>query len=156
MSETMDVYLKEYSSDDAIKKYSSNTAGYGISYLLENDYADVYVTALNRFLKTKPDTPLRVLEIGCSAGMNVISLLGLLERKGRKGELAVGTDFSERLIEAANAEAKNSLSKDQQKKIRFAVARNETLATDLAKGMHVSREKLAGSFHIIVGVNTFR
>ncbi len=152
----MDVYLKEYTSDDAIRKYSSNTAGYGISYLLENDYADVYVTALDRFLKTKPETPLRVLEFGCGAGMNVITLLSLLERKGRKVELAVGTDFSDRLIDAANGEAKKSLSKDQQKKIRFAVARNETLAADLAKEMRVSREKLLGSFHIIVGVNTFR
>src|SRR5215813_12015709 len=98
----IDVYLQEYSSEDAIRKYTSKTAGYGISYLLANDYADVYLDAVNR-LKTDRRKPLRLLEFGCGAGMNIISLLKLLEAKGRPVELAIGTDFSERLISAGNS-----------------------------------------------------
>ena len=59
----MDVYLNEYSSDDAIRKYTSRTAGYGISYLLENDYAEVYLTAIDQYLKVPAKTPLKLLEL---------------------------------------------------------------------------------------------
>src|SRR5262245_33839791 len=150
------VFLEEYSSDDAIRKYTFNTAGYGINYLLDNDYADVYLAAINQFLKTAPGSPLRILEFGCGGGMNVIKLLGLLERKGIAVEFAVGTDFSERLIAAANSEAKALLPKNQENKVQFAVARNEALASDLARAMNTSIDSVKKSFHIILGVNTFR
>jgi len=153
---SMDVYLEEYSSLDAVRKYTSSTAGYGIDYLLENDYANVYLTAINQFLKVAEGTPLRVLEFGCGGGMNIIRLLTLLQRKGKKVEHAIGADFSETLIEAARAEAKTLLSEGNQKKIRFVVARNEALVKDLAAGMNVSEKKLENSFHLILGVNTFR
>jgi SAM-dependent methyltransferase len=152
----MDVYLDEYSSDDAIRKYTSRTAGYGISYLLENDYAEVYLTALDQFLKVPAYTPLKLLEFGCGGGMNIITLLSLLERKGRSVELAYGTDFSEGLINAANVESKTLLTPEQQKKMHFAVARNEELISDLAGGLHLSGVELQNSFHVILGVNTFR
>jgi SAM-dependent methyltransferase len=153
---TTDVYLEEYSSDDAIRKYTSNTAGYGIQYLLENDYANIYLAAIDQLLKTRGAAPLRLLEFGCGAGMNIITLVRLLERKGIAVERAVGTDFSQRLIDAATAEAKTLLPKKQQNKIQFAVARNETLASDLAKAMNTSSDKLTKSFDVILGVNTFR
>ncbi len=152
----MNVYLKEYSSDDAIRKYTSQTAGYGIGYLLENDYADVYLTAIDQFLKSPANTPLKLLEFGCGGGMNIITLLSLLERKGRRVELAYGTDFSEALISAANVESKTLLTPDQQKKMHFAVARNEELISDLAGARHLSEGELKNSFHVILGVNTFR
>src|SRR5215510_5028949 len=150
------VFLEEYSSDDAIRKYTFNTAGYGINYLLDNDYADVYLAAINHFLTTAPGSRLRILEFGCGGGMNIIKLLALLGRKGIAVDFAVGTDFSERLIAAANSEAKSLLPKNQQKKVRFAVARNETLASDLAGAMKTSIDNVRESFHIILGVNTFR
>src|SRR6187399_1938725 len=115
----MDVYLQEYTADDAITRYTSRTAGHGISYLLEHDYAEVYLSAIDRFLELPRTTPLRLLEFGCGGGMNIITLLSLLERNGRKVELAVGTDFSDRLISAANNESKMLLSPEQQQKTHF-------------------------------------
>jgi SAM-dependent methyltransferase len=150
----MDVYLQEYSADDAIARYTSRTAGHGISYLLEHDYAEIYLTAIDQYLGLPPNEPLRLLEFGCGGGMNLITLLSLLERKGRKVELAVGTDFSERLISAANLESKTLLTPEQQKKTHFAVARNETIAADLQNGLQLPDAQR--SFHVILGVNTFR
>ena len=34
-------FLDEYVSDDAVRKYTTETAGYGISYLLEHEYARI-------------------------------------------------------------------------------------------------------------------
>src|SRR4051794_40501461 len=127
----MDVYLQEYSADDAIARYTSRTAGHGISYLLEHDYAKVYLSAINQFLETPTDRPLRLLEFGCGGGMNIITLLSLLERRGKNVEIAIGTDFSEKLISAANSESKTLLAAAQQEKLHFVVARNETLIADL-------------------------
>jgi len=36
-----DVFFREYTSEDAIRKYTRATAGYGISHLLENEYRAV-------------------------------------------------------------------------------------------------------------------
>ncbi|MDQ6758462.1 MAG: class I SAM-dependent methyltransferase [Acidobacteriota bacterium] len=152
----MDVYLKEYSADDAITRYTSRTAGHGISYLLENDYAQVYVTAIDQFLKVARDKPLRLLEFGCGGGMNIIALVSLLERRGRKVEQAVGTDFSAKLISAANSESKMLLTPEQQAKTHFAVARNEAIVADLAAAFNGSQEQLGSNFDVILGVNTFR
>jgi SAM-dependent methyltransferase len=152
----MDVYLQEYSADDAITRYTSRTAGHGISYLLENDYAEVYLSAINQFLKNAPEGPLRLLEFGCGGGMNIITLLSLLERGGGSVELAIGTDFSEKLILAAKEESRNLLSVTQQEKIHFAVARNETIAADLRRALNGSAVELENSFHVLLGVNTFR
>lgn len=152
----MDVYLQEYSADDAITRYTSRTAGHGISYLLENDYAEVYLSAISQFLKSPPERPLRLLEFGCGGGMNIITLLSLLERRGRSVKLAIGTDFSESLISAANSESKTLLNAEQQNKIHFAVARNETIVSDLQQVLHLSDTELKNSFHVVLGVNTFR
>jgi SAM-dependent methyltransferase len=152
----MDVYLQEYSSDDAIRRYTSKTAGHGISYLLENDYADIYLTALNQFLGRPANSPLRLLEFGCGGGMNILTLFSLLERKGVSVEEVIGTDFSEKLVTAANAESDVFLTAEQRKKIHFAVARNEELISDLARALGRPRSNLLNSFHVILGVNTFR
>jgi hypothetical protein len=37
----VDVHLQKYSYDDAIRKYTSETAGYGTGYLLEHDYEEL-------------------------------------------------------------------------------------------------------------------
>lgn len=53
-TDSTDTFLSEYTSQDAIVKYTRATAGFGISYLLENDYKAVYDEALevlhDRFL----------------------------------------------------------------------------------------------------------
>ena len=152
----MNVYLQEYSADEAVARYTSRTAGIGISYLLANDYAKVYLSALRDSIQIPLEKPLRLLEFGCGGGMNILTLLTLLQRTGRKVELAIGTDFSQKLILAAQDESKSLLSPALQEKMHFAVARNEALAADLRRALNGCAGELENSFHLILGVNTFR
>src|SRR4029077_19002480 len=125
-------FLEEYGSEDAVRKYTTGTAGFGINYLLRHDYAKVYLTVVDSFLQTLPARPLRLLEFGCGGGMNIISLVSLLEEKGVPVECAYGTDFSPTLVQSAAKEAKAWLPPDIAKKLSFYVGRNETLVEDLA------------------------
>ena len=149
-------FLEEYGSEDAVRKYTTGTAGYGINYLLRNDYARVYLQAVNSYLRAAPSHPLRLLEFGCGGGMNIINLVSSLEQKGIRIERAYGTDFSERLVESAVQEAKAFLPADLVKKVSFHVARNEQLSEDLVAASNTPAPDLLGSFDLIVGVNTFR
>jgi SAM-dependent methyltransferase len=149
-------FLEEYGSRDAVRKYSKNTAGYGINYLLRNDYARVYLEAVDSYLRTTPARPLRLLEFGCGAGMNIISLVSLLEGEGIAVESAYGTDFSPTLVQSATEDAKASLRPDLAAKLSFYVGRNEKLVEDLATARGKSAKDLAGYFDLILGVNTFR
>jgi len=149
-------FLEEYGSDEAIHKYSTGTAGYGISYLLDKDYAEVYLRVVDSRLRTWPHRPLRLLEFGCGGGMNIIHLVSLLERRGVQVECAQGTDFSPRLVHAAKQEAKVFLSARVARKLNFYVARNERLLEDLAAARGTPIEDLVSSVDLIVGVNTFR
>jgi len=152
-----DVFLEEYSTADAVRKYIRRTAGSGIEYLLDHDYADIYLDVItNYILDTAKCTGLRLLEFGCGGGMNIIHLLSLLERKGIPVAHAYGTDFSKMLIEAANREADEHLSSELRSKLHFAVARNESLIDDMASQLGVGKDKLNGSFHLILGINTVR
>ncbi len=148
-------FLDEYVSDDAVRKYTTETAGYGISYLLEHEYARIYLEAIDRYLRTSPQRPLRLLEFGCGGGMNITRLVSLLEGKGIPVERAYGTDFSPRLVEAAEMESKNLLSPKLAGKLSFYVARNEQLLQNLATEIGDAKD-LVGSFDLIIGVNTFR
>lgn len=151
-----DKFVAEYTSDDAVRKYTTETAGYGISYLLQHDYAQVYLDAVNSYLRTLPARPLRLLEYGCGGGMNIIQLTSRLERHGLPVECAYGTDFSTRLVEAAEREVKNLLQPGLAKKLSFYTARNERLIDDLAAASGAKVQDLIGAFDLIVGVNTFR
>lgn len=151
-----DKFLDEYGSEDAVRKYTTGTAGFGINYLLSHDYASVYLDTVNSYLRTSPQRPLRLLEFGCGGGMNIIGLVSLLEQRGIPVECAYGTDFSSRLVESAVQEAKGCLTPDLAGKLTFHVARNEHLAGDLAAASGGPVEDLAGFFDLIVGVNTFR
>jgi 2-polyprenyl-3-methyl-5-hydroxy-6-metoxy-1,4-benzoquinol methylase len=152
-----ELFLEEYSAEAAIRKYTKETAGEGISYLLENDYGKVYLDALeNSIPRSALKDGVRLIEFGCGGGMNLVHLVSTMERKGIPLQCAYGTDFSEKLIEAANQEAKTYLSPKQNEKIQFCMARNENLADDLAKGIGAPKSDLIGSFHLILGVNTFR
>jgi SAM-dependent methyltransferase len=149
-------FFEEYVSEDAVCKYTTNTAGFGINYLLRHDYANVYLSAVNSYLRTSPQRPLRLLEFGCGGGMNIIALVSLLQHEGIPVECAYGTDFSPRLVESAKQEAKAGLPPGLAKKLIFHVARNEKLTEDLASACRKPIEELAGFFDLIVGVNTFR
>jgi hypothetical protein len=152
-----ELFLREYSAEEAIRKYTKETAGQGISYLLENDYGKIYLDALeNSIPRSAAKEGVRLIEFGCGGGMNLVHLVSMMERRGIALNCAYGTDFSEKLIEAANQEAKTYLSPKQNEKIRFCVGRNENLAEDLAKGIGTPKSALLGSFHLILGVNTFR
>ncbi len=150
-------FLKEYSADAAIRKYTKETAGSGISYLLDNDYGKIYLDALENLIpKSALRDGVRLIEFGCGGGMNLVHLASTLEGKGIPLQTAYGTDFSEVLIQAANQEANKYLSPKQKEKVRFFPARNENLADDLAKGLSAPKNSLLGTFHLIIGVNTFR
>jgi SAM-dependent methyltransferase len=148
-------FLDEYVSDDAVRKYTTETAGYGITYLLRNDYARIYLNVVDSYLRTSTARPLRLLEFGCGGGMNITRLVSLLEEKGVPVECAYGTDFSPRLVQAAGEEAKAFLPPNLAGKLSFYVARNEQLKQDLVAGLG-GREDRVGTFDLIIGVNTSR
>lgn len=150
-------FLEEYSSQDSIRRYTKKTAGDGISYLLDHDYKDVYLDAIeNHIPKSRSQKGLRLWEFGCGAGMNLLHLVSALERRGIPVDCAIGTDFSEALIEAGKREAKAYLSPQQIKKVRFCVASHQDLVEQTARGLGVSENSLLGSFDVMLGVNTMR
>jgi SAM-dependent methyltransferase len=151
-----DVFFKEYTSHDAILKYTRGTAGYGISHLLDTDYKSVYMDALALLPPQVRERGIRMLEFGCGAGMNLVHLVSLLSRDGVKITRAVGTDFSPVLIDAAKKEAANYLRDQDRGKIEFYVAKNETLVRDLSSILAISPADLRGSFDFVLGVNTVR
>jgi SAM-dependent methyltransferase len=151
-----DVFFREYTSEDAIRKYTRATAGFGISHLLENDYKNIYLDALSRLPAQLRKGPLNVLEFGCGAGMNLVNLAAFLGREGVAIKRAIGTDFSPVLIDAAKREAHNYLRNEDAAKLEFYVAKNETLIEDLSTVLPSEASSLRGSFHFLLGVNTIR
>ena len=151
-----DAFFQEYTSQDAILKYSRTTAGFGISYLLDHDYKAIYLEALGQLPPEVRRRGIRMLEFGCGAGMNLLHLVSVLRREGIQVERAVGTDFSPVLIEAAQREGKDCLREEEQRNIGFYVAKNETLMDDLSSALGTRRSELENSFDFILGVNTIR
>ena len=150
-------FLKEYSAEENIRRYMKKTAGHGISYLLEHDYGDIYLEVVEKYIpKAKTGKGLRVLEFGCGAGMNLLHLVSVLERRGIAVDFACGTDFSEALIESAKVEAQETLKPQLVDKVRFCVAGNDSLLRDMTTELGSSRGSLLGSFDLIFGVNTVR
>lgn len=150
-----ETFLDEYVSEDAVRKYTTETAGYGITYLLRSQYAQIYLDAVDSYLRASTTRPLRLLEFGCGGGMNITRLTSLLEAKGLAVDYAYGTDFSPRLVQAASEEAKVFLPRHLSKKVSFYVARNERLIEDLAAGLGKNEDGIE-PLDLIVGVNTFR
>jgi SAM-dependent methyltransferase len=153
----VDVFLDVYSRDDVIAKYLSETAGAGIAHALTHVYTRVYLNAVNALVAQRPrEHKFRILEYGCGGGMNLLKLIELLRQQRADIGTGVGADFSPRMIEAARQEATLHLPPELHEKICFAVASNETLAPDLAKGLGCDVEEIESSFDVVVGVNTFR
>src|SRR5262249_41789537 len=99
---------------------------------------------------------LSLIEFGCGAGMNLIHVAAMAEKMGLPIERAIGADFSDRLIDAARADAARVLSPATMKKMQFVRARNENLSEDIATALGVPAASLLGTFHFVFGVNTFR
>lgn len=156
VTKMIDSFADEYNSKDAILKYSRRSAGYGINYLLQNDYANIYLKVIkSKDFPLKP-SGLKLLEFGCGAGMNLITLINILKDQGITIEKAYGTDFSPVLIESAKREAKEALLPEDLKRISFFVARNEALIDDISKASGEKVTDLTETFDLILGVNTFR
>jgi SAM-dependent methyltransferase len=159
MEETVmetDAFFREYTSQDAILKYTKATAGVGISYLLDHDYKVVYLEALRHLPQQTRQEGIRILEFGCGGGMNLLHLLSVLGGEGIRVEQAIGTDFSPVLIDAARREAKNYLGDEELRKVEFQVAKNETLTDELSAALGKAKSELTNSFHFVLGVNTIR
>jgi SAM-dependent methyltransferase len=150
-------FLEEYNSQESILKYTRNTAGHGISYLLDHDYGNIYNDCIERYIpKSRLKAGIRLWEFGCGGGMNLLHLVSVLERRGIPVDLACGTDFSETLIAAARNEATSYINANQARSVRFTVARNEDLIEEGAKGLGSGKGELVGSFDLVFGVNTIR
>lgn len=150
-------FLEEYNSEESIRKYSRQTAGAGISYLLDHEYGRIYLESIERYVpKSRLKTGIRLWEFGCGAGMNLLHLISVLEPRGIKLDFACGTDFSETLIGAAQSEANTYFAPNQLNRVRFAVARNEDLIEEGARGLGLRKDGLLGSFDLVFGVNTIR
>jgi SAM-dependent methyltransferase len=151
-----DAFFREYTSPDAILKYTRATAGAGISWLLDGDYKDVYFQALELLPADMKRGPLRMLEFGCGGGMNLLHLVSVLSRDGFNVASAIGTDFSPVLIQAANKEAQSYLTPWERSRVQFCVAKNEKLLEDLSEGLGQELSKLENSFQFVLGINTIR
>jgi len=152
-----DVFLDEYSRDDVIAKYLSDTAGTGIAHALTYVYAPIYRKVVKAIVAQRPrGQAFRVLEYGCGGGMNLVKLVDIFREERAEIDRAIGADFSPRMVEAARRDAAQRLTPQLQQKIAFAVAANETLIRDLATDLGVGDREITGSFDVIVGVNTFR
>jgi SAM-dependent methyltransferase len=151
-----DPFFREYTSHDAILKYTRATAGFGISYLLDHDYKTVYVDAIKHLPQQVRQNGVRMLEFGCGGGMNLLHLVSVLSRDGFNVASAIGTDFSPVLIQAANKEAQSYLTAQERSRVQFCVAKNETLLEELSVGLGQESPELENSFHFIIGVNTIR
>jgi SAM-dependent methyltransferase len=155
-TDSSDTFFREYTSQDAIVKYTRATAGFGISYLLDHDYKAVYAQALALLPQEIRQRGISMLEFGCGGGMNLLHLVSVLDRDLVRVEKAIGTDFSPVLTEAAKREAKNYLQEEKRRRVEFYVAKNESLIHDLSVATGTERSKLNNSVHFIVGVNTVR
>jgi SAM-dependent methyltransferase len=151
-----DAFLRQYTAQDEILKYSKATAGCGISYLLDHDYNAVYLEALAHLPQQIREGGIRILEFGCGGGMNLLHLISVLNSKGIQVAGAFGTDFSPVMIETARREAKNYLREQDLQRLEFYVAKNESLISDLSASAGIERSSLRNSFHFILGVNTVR
>jgi SAM-dependent methyltransferase len=150
-------FLEEYTSETSVRRYTSASAGAGISYLLDKVYGGLYIDTIKTELKglIGPEG-IRVFEYGCGGGMNLITLLRLLKQNGIKVDQAYGTDFSPVLIEAAKKEAAAHLDPETAGKIKFFVAKNESLLGDFEKHFGKPAADFKNRLHLAIGVNTSR
>jgi len=151
-----DADFKEYDDEKTIERYRRKTAGEGIDYLLSASYGPIWLRAARDALRDTKAQSLRIVEFGCGAGMAVHYVVEALRKEGVEVELAVGADFVPAMVAAAQQEVEEFGDEWTKQRMRFVVATNEELAGQLAGGLGQSAASLEGSFHLALGVNTFR
>ena len=150
-------FIEEYTSDLSVKRYTSRSAGHGISYLLQKVYGSLYLkTIKSELMGLIGPEGIRVMEYGCGGGMNLICLLRTLKEYGIKVDKAYGTDFSPVLIEAAKKEAAAQLDPGTVSKIEFFVAKNESIMDDFESHFGKAAGEFKNHLHLAIGVNTSR
>jgi SAM-dependent methyltransferase len=149
-------YLDQYSAEKEISKYTKATAGSGINYLLDHDYKEVYLQALNFLPRQTYQGGIRILEFGCGGGMNLLRLISTLSSRGIRIAEAIGTDFSPAMVETASREARDYLRWQDLRSPEFCVAKNESLISDISTSAGMEKSSLQNSFHFVLGVNTIR
>jgi SAM-dependent methyltransferase len=148
--------FRAYDTEDAVSRYRPASAGEGISYLLPTLYGSAFKDAARDARRETGAPALRLLEFGCGAGMASQYLVEALRHEGIDVDIAIGADFVPRMVEAATQELERSASHWARNRLRYLVARNEQLGPDLANCLGQRLEAIAGTFHLAVGVNTFR
>ena len=75
-------FFLQYTSQDAVAKFTKATAGFRISYLLDHDYdyKSVYMRALDPLPQQTRKGGIRMLEFGCGGGMNLIHIISVHEQ----------------------------------------------------------------------------
>src|SRR5215831_8116537 len=107
---SLNVYLEEYNNGKAVRRYVSDTAGSGIAYLLQDIYGRIYDEQINKLVTQNAEkVAFRILEYGCGGGMNLIWIVRRLLDRGLKLDFACGTDFSPKMIDAAEREATSTI-----------------------------------------------
>jgi SAM-dependent methyltransferase len=149
-------YLDQYSAENEISKYTRATAGSGINYLLDHDYKEVYLQALNALPQQAYERGIRILEFGCGGGMNLLRLISTLSSRGVPIAEAIGADFSPAMVETAKREARDYLRGEDLRSPEFCVAKNESLVSDISTSTGIEKSSLQNSFHFVLGVNTIR
>jgi SAM-dependent methyltransferase len=146
----------EYDAAETVARYRRSTAGEGINYLLPRVYGPIFISAARAAAAETGAKRLRIVEFGCGAAMALHFLTEALLAEGTDVELAVGADFVPRMVEGASLDVAEYGSETARERMRFAVASNEELAAGLAEAFDTSVDALAGTFHLAIGVNTFR
>jgi SAM-dependent methyltransferase len=149
-------YLDQYSAENEISKYTKATAGSGINYLLDHDYKEVYLQALNFLPRQTYLGGIRILEFGCGGGMNLLRLISTLSSRGIRIAEAIGTDFSPAMVETAIRETRDYLRWQDLRSPKFCVAKNESLISDISTSAGMEKSSLQNSFHFVLGINTIR
>jgi SAM-dependent methyltransferase len=120
-------------------------------------YGPIYANLLDKMsAQAAEDGGFRVLEYGCGGGMNLLWIVRHLLQRGKPLHVACGTDFSTKMVEAGKQEAREALHSKDLDKICFYQVANEDLERKLPEALGRTPEQMLGSFHFIVGVNTFR
>ena len=86
----IDVYMQEYTRDDIIAKYISDSAGAGIAYILHHVYAPAYRRAIKELISSRPmGHQFRVMEYGFLFADDRRRASRSIESSSRKPELAI-------------------------------------------------------------------
>jgi SAM-dependent methyltransferase len=149
--------LAYYTQPEVMTRYLPSSACPGVGYAVSHVYGAIYQSIIGSIVAHRPQHhEFRVLEYGCGGGMNLLQLIQIFRAQGVGLTSAIGTDLSWSMINAAHKEAGQRLPAELKHLVRYFVARNETLAEDLAFGLGRNPQELHNTFDLALGVNTFR